>query len=115
VIGLAAALMLLSWLLMVTWTSLAGLIAGVILLDLGEQAAIVSNQHIIYGLRPGARNRINTIFMGGMFLGGALGSWGAGVAWRAGGWEAVAGFGGFLSLCGLILFAIGHGRTGRRF
>ena len=38
------------------------MIAGIILLD-------VSNQHVIYGLPPQARARLNTIFMGATFLG----------------------------------------------
>lgn len=114
VIGLGAAVMLLAWLLFASWPGLAGLIAGVVLLDLGEQASIVSNQHIIYGLRPEARNRINTLFTCGMFFGGALGSWGATAAWHAGGWAAVAAFGAFLSLCALTLFAAGRRQTRRR-
>jgi hypothetical protein len=44
--------MLASWVSFEVWGTIAGLIVGVILLDFGEQGALVSNQHVVYALRP---------------------------------------------------------------
>lgn len=81
------------------WQSVAGMVVGVLLFDFGVQSAIVSNQHIVYALRPEARSRLNTIFMGIMFLGGAAGSAGASWAWTQGGW-------GCVTILGIALAAI---------
>src|SRR5262249_28165759 len=54
---------------------LAGLLAGIALIDLGVQSGHVANQSRIYGLVPTARSRINTFYMVAFFLGGALGSY----------------------------------------
>jgi predicted MFS family arabinose efflux permease len=108
VIQAGAALVVVSWLLFGLWSGLAGLVVGVVLLDLGIQLAMISHQHAIYACRPEARSRINTLFMTGMFLGGAAGSAGATLAWTGSGWIAVSLFGGALALAALIARLIGR-------
>jgi MFS family permease len=73
VIAVGTLIVLTSWCTFAASATVAGLIVGVILLDFGEQGALVSNQQVIHALRPEARSRLNTIFMGGMFVGGAIG------------------------------------------
>ena len=68
---------------------LAGLVAGVILLDVGVQAAHISNQTRIFSLVPEARSRLNTVYMTGYFTGGSLGSVAGGFVWMHFGWAGV--------------------------
>ena len=87
-------------------TSLAGLVIGVIVLDVGVQAAQISNQSRIYALRPEARSRVNTIFMVCYFIGGATGSAVGVTAWHAFGWIGVCVAGiAFTALAGWIHYA----------
>lgn len=112
VIGLGCLIMLLSYAVLGLWGSLVGLIVGIVLLDFGEQSALISNQHVVYALRPEARSRLNTLFMSGMFIGAAAGSWGASISWRLGGWHLASMFGGVLVLLGFVLH--GSGRLAAR-
>jgi predicted MFS family arabinose efflux permease len=78
-------------------TSLAALIAGIVVLDIGTQGMQITNQAVIYALRPDARSRINSAYMVCYFLGGAAGSVSAGALYGTHGWAGVcllgAGFG----------------------
>lgn len=106
VVVVGAMLTLVSWLVFGAWTSIAGLALGVVLLDFATQSALVSNQHIVFSLRPEARGRLNTVLMGTMFLGGALGSATGTAAWKAGGWNAVVLLGLAFALIATLLQAI---------
>ena len=113
VILLGAVLTLAAWIVFACWPSVPGLIVGVIVLDFGVQSALVSNQHLVYALRPSARARLNTIFMGTMFVGGAAGSAGATWAWSIDGWTAVTIFGVALTASGTIVQLISNDQSGK--
>jgi predicted MFS family arabinose efflux permease len=82
---------------------LAGLVVGVILLDVGVQSAHISNQTLIFSLRPEARSRLNTVYMTGYFTGGSIGSVVGGLAWMHFGWPGVCGVGGAFVALALVL------------
>ena len=59
---------------------------------LARGASIILNaRRAVNLLRPEARSRINGLFVGLFFIGGALGSAATGLAWSIGGWLAVCG------------------------
>ncbi|TPG72384.1 MFS transporter [Hymenobacter nivis] len=68
---------------------LAGLVLGILLLDVGVQSVHISNQTLIFSLRPEARSRLNTVYMTGYFTGGSLGSIAGGLAWTHFSWAGV--------------------------
>lgn len=88
-----------------------GLALGCILLDLAVQGALISHQHIVYALRPDARARLNTLFMSGMFLGGAAGSALAMAVWQMAGWHGVGLLGVILGGLALALQVVGPRRV----
>ncbi|MFC6225477.1 MFS transporter [Hymenobacter artigasi] len=94
-IGVGILLALAAYVLMgLTGFHLAGLVLGVILLDVGVQSVHISNQTKVFSLVPEARSRLNTVYMTGYFTGGSLGSVAGGLAWVHGGWAGVCMLGG---------------------
>jgi predicted MFS family arabinose efflux permease len=92
-------------------SSIVVLIIGIVLLDAGVQAQHITNQTIIYGLRPDARSRITTAYMTFNFVFGALSSVFVGAIWTAGGWDAVCAYGIGTAVLALIVWAVGVRRT----
>jgi hypothetical protein len=78
---------------------LAGLVVGVVILDVGAQMTQVANQTRIFGLDSSARSRLNTVYMVCYFSGAALGSWLSSLAWAKWGWNGVSGLAlGFMGM-----------------
>ncbi len=92
--------------------SLAGLVIGVIVLDVGVQAAQISNQSRIYALKPEARSRVNTVYMVCYFIGGAIGSSAGVEAWHAGGWLGVSVVGLLFACLAGAIHHVGARRRG---
>lgn len=91
--------------------SLRGLIIGVVLMDLGMSIANVSSQATILGLEPEARNRLNTLYVTAIFLGGTFGASIASVGWAHHGWSMVCLFGSLASLVALSAHLLGQRRS----
>jgi predicted MFS family arabinose efflux permease len=88
--AIGVALLMLSFVIFLTGQHfLSAIVIGVILLDLGVQTALVSNQARMYAISTEAASRLNTIFMTSYFLGGALGSALASFAWMHARWNGV--------------------------
>ena len=112
VIRLALATMALSFVIL--WlggVSMTALIVGVVLMDLGVQANQISNQTRIFGLAPGARGRVNTIYMTSYFIGASLGSLLAAIAWERWQWTGVCA----LCLAFTALAGLRHASPWKRF
>jgi predicted MFS family arabinose efflux permease len=88
--------------------SIAGLIIGVIIMDMGVQATHISNQSIIFALKPEARNRINTIYMVTYFIGGSVGTFFATQLWKNYQWNGVCITGITISIITLIIHFLNH-------
>ena len=96
-------LMLAAWLcLWLGGRSYVGLIAGIILADIGMQGIQLSNQASIFDLCPEASNRLNTIFMTTYFIGGSLGTFLAGSCWQLFAWPGVVAVGMGLAAASLL-------------
>ena len=97
-------LILSAWLLLfIGENSYWGIVAGIIIIDIGMQCIQLSNQTRIFELCPSASNRINTIFMTTYFIGASTGTFLAGTFWQAFGWHGVIGTGVALTTGSLLI------------
>jgi predicted MFS family arabinose efflux permease len=88
-VTLALVVILAAFGVMGVWVTIPALILGVLLMDVGVQTVQVAEQGTVLSLLPEARSRLNTLYMGSRFLGGAIGSLLGAFAWTHGGWPAV--------------------------
>lgn len=104
--GIALGLMLLAWLLIgQLYQSLLLLIVGVLVIDFGLQAVHVTNQAMIYRVRPEAQNRLTAAYMIFYSTGSAVGSSVATVVYAHAGWFGVCVTGALISLVTLVFWA----------
>jgi predicted MFS family arabinose efflux permease len=85
-------------------TSIIVILIGTVLLQAAIQAVNVLNQIRLFAIDPTARSRLNTAFVTGNFIGGAIGSALAGVLWQFGGWLAIMVAGAALIGFALIIW-----------
>lgn len=90
-----------------SWWPLALMGVSAVLLDIGVTGDQTLGRRAINLLQPKARGRLNGLFVGIFFIGGAIGSMLAGIAWIAGGWPAVCAIGAAFGLIALLVDWIG--------
>jgi predicted MFS family arabinose efflux permease len=90
--------------------SWAFLIIGVIVLDIGVQAGLVSNQTRAFAVDPKAQGRINSLYMTATFFGGAIGATVSGWLMSRFGWSGIVAFGLALGVIAATIHWIGEPR-----
>jgi predicted MFS family arabinose efflux permease len=107
-VGLNIGIVLISYLcFLVFGFHLWGLVLGIILLDMGVQCCNVANQTRIQKLSDEARNRITSIYMVSLFVGGALGSYLGALLYTHYGWYGFCAL-GIISQLLAVLVHISH-------
>ena len=77
------------------------------LLDTGVTTDQTLGRRAVQLLRPEARGRLNGMFVGLFFVGGALGSLVSGFAWAQGGWTLSCAIGAALGAIALLVDVFG--------
>ncbi|KAE8276620.1 MFS transporter [Enterobacter sp. C6] len=103
----AAALVMLLlawWPLSLMDRSLGIMLIGIILLDLGGQALHVTNQSMIFRIRPEAHSRLVGLYMLFYAVGSGLGALGTTMTYAFAGWPGVCLLGASVSLLALVFW-----------
>ncbi|PYE50236.1 MFS transporter [Paenibacillus barcinonensis] len=105
--GLALVILVLSWACIgMLHTSLWFLIVGIIVLDLAVQAVHVTNQSLIYQVRPEAQSRLTASYMIFYSIGSAAGSIISTQGYAYAGWTGVCWSGAAVSTLALLVWLI---------
>jgi predicted MFS family arabinose efflux permease len=108
VVRVGATLVVASFAVMALWPgSIAVLVGGTVVFDLGVQASLIAHQTIVYGLDPGARSRLNAVLVSAMFIGMATGALVASACLARYGWTGVCVMGAIAGAGALAM----RGRT----
>src|SRR5471030_1588258 len=108
VVGLSIGTVTLAYLLLSgANSSLTLLVIGVIVLDVGVQAGLVSNQTRAFAVDPKAQGRINSLYMTATFFGGAVGATVSGWLMSRLGWMGIVEFGVMLGVIAGVIHWIG--------
>jgi predicted MFS family arabinose efflux permease len=104
--GLSLGLMLVAWLpISLMGVSLWALALGVIILDLAIQAVHVTNQSLIFAVRPEARSRLVGGYMVFYSIGSASGAIASTSVYAAAGWPGVCALGAAIAVFALLFWA----------
>ncbi|NOU67034.1 MFS transporter [Paenibacillus sp. LMG 31461] len=105
--GVALTLLLVSWLpISYTEHSLLALIVGILLLDVAVQAVHVTNQSLIYNVRPEASSRLTAGYMIFYSIGSATGSIASTSIYAYAGWNGVCVLGAAVSALALLFWGL---------
>ncbi|RWE68735.1 MAG: MFS transporter [Mesorhizobium sp.] len=85
------------------WLPLILMGVSAVLLDIGVTGDQTLGRRAVNLLQPKARGRINGLFVGIFFIGGAIGSLLAGLAWAWAGWNAVCATGAVFGVVALLV------------
>lgn len=75
IIAFALIILVAAFGVMLGWgATVAGMVMGMVMMDIGVQATHVGNQTRVHNLNPAMRNRLHTLYMVTYFIGGSVGS-----------------------------------------
>jgi predicted MFS family arabinose efflux permease len=106
-IGVGLALMAVSWVAVAFLpVTLWALVVGVVVIDFGLQSVHVSNQSLLFEVRPEARSRLTAGYMVFYSIGSATGAILSTVVYAHAGWTGVCVVGGAISLVAVVFWAL---------
>jgi predicted MFS family arabinose efflux permease len=88
-------------------SSMILLVIGVVVLDIGVQSGLVSNQTRAFAVDPHAQGRINSLYMTATFSGGAIGVSISGWLMSRFGWPGIVSFGVVLGIVAAAIHCAG--------